>query len=165
VSLKVTLTTKLATPVLPWESLALHVTVVCPTEKLLPDAGLHVAVIVPSTASVAGTGSHVTTAVPDGLLVTPPAPAGTCTTGGVVSRTVTVAVAVFVPSLHVIAASPSGRCAVAAKACPGPPVGVHVASTPERTLTLKVTSAPVLSVASTGDATSIEMGGGAADAP
>jgi hypothetical protein len=42
---------------------------------------------------------------------------------------------------------------------------VHVASTPVRTLTLKVTSAPALSVASTGDVTSIEIGGGAADAP
>jgi hypothetical protein len=42
---------------------------------------------------------------------------------------------------------------------------VHVASTPDRTFTLKVTSAPALSVASTGDVRSIEIGGGAADAP
>lgn len=165
VSLNVTFTTNLPTPVLPWLSVALHVTVVCPTEKLLPDGGLHVAVSVPSTASVADTGAHVTTAVPDGLFAAPAAPPGTCTIGAVVSRTVTVAVAMFVPSLHVMLEFPSGKCAVAAKACPGPPVGVQVASTPDRTLTLKVTSAPPLSVASTGDVTSIEMSGGAADAP
>ena len=61
----VTLTANVAAPVFPWPSVALHVTVVCPTAKLLPEGGLHVAVSVPSTASVAETGSHVTTAVPE----------------------------------------------------------------------------------------------------
>src|ERR671922_210645 len=48
-----TVTSKLAEPVLPWESVAVQVTVVVPTGKVLPDAGAHVGVIGPSTMSLA----------------------------------------------------------------------------------------------------------------
>ncbi len=42
-----------AVPVLPWASVAEHVTSVSPTGKPLPDAGTHVVDRLPSTASVA----------------------------------------------------------------------------------------------------------------
>jgi hypothetical protein len=53
VSFSVTVTVKEAEPVFPCESVAVHVTVVVPTGKLLPDAGLHVGVNDPSTMSFA----------------------------------------------------------------------------------------------------------------
>ena len=47
-STRFTVTSKSALPVLPCESVALQVTVVVPTGKVLPDAGLHVGVSGPS---------------------------------------------------------------------------------------------------------------------
>src|SRR4029078_7888162 len=40
------------TATLPWESVAVHVTVVLPTEKTLPDAGAPTAVATPSTTTI-----------------------------------------------------------------------------------------------------------------
>jgi hypothetical protein len=88
VSLNVTVTSKLLLPVLPWLSVAVHVTVVVPTGKLSPELWLHVGVSEPSTVSLAVAGLHVTTAVPPGVVVVPLAPDGTETVGGVVSWTV-----------------------------------------------------------------------------
>src|SRR5436190_1196885 len=68
VSLRLTVTVKDAEPVFPCESVALHVTVVVPTGKLLPDAGLHVGVSGPSTVSFALAAPYVT-AAPPGLSV------------------------------------------------------------------------------------------------
>jgi hypothetical protein len=67
-------------------------------------------------------------AVPEGLFVSPVAPEGTFTVGGVVSCTVTVAFALLPPlSVQAIVEVPIGRCAVALNAMPVP-AGVHVTS-------------------------------------
>jgi hypothetical protein len=84
VSSMLTVTVKDAEPVFPCESVALHVTVVVPTGKVLPDAGLHVGVSGPSTMSVAVASPYVT-AFPPGLSVEVETFAGGVTVGGVVS--------------------------------------------------------------------------------
>ena len=90
VSLKVTVTVKLALPVLLWLSVAEHVTVVGPTGKWLPDAGVQIGVRAPSTVSVAVTSpSGQVTVIPEWSLVVPPLLTGTETVGGVVSWTMT----------------------------------------------------------------------------
>ena len=110
VSTNVTVTVKLALPVFPCVSVALQVTVVVPTGKLLPEAGAHVVGSAPLTLSFAVAAGHVTIAVPDGEFVVPLAPAGTETEGGVVSRTTTVSLAGgFVPSVQSIVEVPSGK--------------------------------------------------------
>ena len=53
VSIRTTVIVKLFWAPLPCESVALHVTVVGPTGKLLPEAGAHVGEIAPSTLSFA----------------------------------------------------------------------------------------------------------------
>src|SRR5580658_5331419 len=58
-----TVTAKLALDALPAASLAVHMTVVVPMAKVLPDGGLHVTGSVPSTMSVA-LAAKVTTAPP-----------------------------------------------------------------------------------------------------
>jgi hypothetical protein len=68
-------------------SLAVHVTVVVPTGKTLPDAGAQTTGRSPSTRSKADA-VNVTTA-PPGSSVSTAISAGTVTTGGVVSRMVT----------------------------------------------------------------------------
>jgi hypothetical protein len=166
VSRNVTVTAKLALPVLLWLSVALQVTVVVPTTKLLPEAGTQDAGSAPSTVSLAVASGHVTIAVPESELVVPLAPLGTETVGGVVSWTVTFAAALFVPSVQLMVEAPSGKCEVASKSIPGPPAGVQVTSRSTCDFTWYVTSAPEPSVASTGaDGTSIVMGGGALGPP
>ena len=91
VSFSVTVTVKEAEPVLPCESVAVHVTVVVPTGKLLPDAGLHVGVSGPSTMSFAVASPYVTV-FPPGSSVVVETFDGTVTVGDVVSCTVTVPV-------------------------------------------------------------------------
>jgi hypothetical protein len=49
----VTVTVKVQVPVLPDPSVAVHVTVVVPTGKLVPDAGTHMTVASPVQASFA----------------------------------------------------------------------------------------------------------------
>jgi hypothetical protein len=166
VSTNVTVTAKPALPVLLWVSVALQVTVVVPTAKLLPEAGTHDADNAPSTVSFAVASGHVTIAVPEGEFVVPLAPAGTETVGGVVSWTVTSAASLFVPSVQLMVETPSGKCAVALKSIAGPPAGVHVTSRGTCDFTWYVTSAPEPSVASTGMAgRSIEIDGGALELP
>src|SRR5207244_10511677 len=113
VSLRDTVTVKEAEPVLPCASVALHVTVVVPTGKLLPDGGLHVGVSEPSTMSVAVASPYVTV-FPPGSSVEVVTFAGTVTLGGVVSSTVTVPVACTgvrssVVVLQVTVVCPSGK--------------------------------------------------------
>src|SRR5919199_6669565 len=113
VSLRFTVTVKEAEPVFPCESVALHVTVVVPTGKLLPDGGLHVGVSGPSTTSVAVASPYVTV-VPPGLSVEVETFEGGVTAGAVVSRTVTVPVACTgvepsVVALQVTVVCPSGK--------------------------------------------------------
>jgi hypothetical protein len=91
VSFSVTVTVKEAEPVFPCESVALQVTVVVPTGKVLPEDGLHVGVSEPSTVSFALASPYVT-AFPPGLSVEVVTFAGGVTVGGVVSCTVTVPV-------------------------------------------------------------------------
>jgi hypothetical protein len=76
-----------ALPVLPCASVAVHVTVVLPTGKVEPDAGEHIGAIGPSTASLAVAVN--VSAFPAGDVALSAMSAGTVTTGGVVSRTVT----------------------------------------------------------------------------
>jgi hypothetical protein len=113
VSSRLTVTVKEAEPVFPCESVAVHVTVVVPTGKVLPEAGLQVGVSAPSTVSLAVAAPYVT-AVPPGLSVEVETLAGAVTTGGVVSSTVTVPVACTgvwssVVVLQVTVVCPSGK--------------------------------------------------------
>ena len=79
-----TVTLKLEVPVFPAASLAVHVTAVVPTEKLVPDAILHVGPLVTSLSSVAET-EYVTVGVPVGDSVEIVMSEGTVTDGAVVS--------------------------------------------------------------------------------
>jgi len=87
VSFDCTVTVNEALPVLPWESVAVHVTVVVPRGNVLPEAGEQLGVSEPETRSLADA-ENVTT-VPAGLLVAVVIAAGTVTEGGVVSTTAT----------------------------------------------------------------------------
>src|ERR1700730_13867612 len=107
---------KLAVPVLPCASVALHVTVVCPTGKVAPDAGEQVGVIAPSRLSVA-VAEKVTT-LPVLTVVVWLMSAGAWTTGGVVSTRVMVILKLAVPvlpcasvALHVTVVCPTGKVA------------------------------------------------------
>jgi hypothetical protein len=71
-----------------WASVAVHVTVVAPTENVVPEAGLQLGVIEPSTLSLA-LAEYVTTAPPGCPVVTVKSP-GTVIVGGVVSTRFTV---------------------------------------------------------------------------
>ncbi len=79
----VTVTVKLAVPVLPAASVAVQLTVVGPTGNRDPEAGTQAGVRAPSTSSVA-LAVNVTTA-PVGPVAGTVMSAGTVTTGGVVS--------------------------------------------------------------------------------
>ena len=79
-----TVTVKLAVPVLPAASDAEQVTVVVPTEKLLPDAGVHVGPLVTSLSSLAET-EYVMVGVPVGVSVETIMSEGTVTVGLVLS--------------------------------------------------------------------------------
>src|SRR5438094_645551 len=82
-----TVTPKLALPVLPCESVAVHVTVVVPLAKVLPEGGEQLAEMLPSTASLAD--AENVTAAPEGTVAGTVMSEGTETSGGVVSTTVT----------------------------------------------------------------------------
>src|SRR5205809_6654310 len=73
---------------LPCASVAVHVTVVLPSAKVLPEAGVELTVTSPSTISSA-LAVKVTTA-PAALVASAVMSAGTVIAGGVMSRTVTV---------------------------------------------------------------------------
>ena len=79
-----TVTLKLAVPVFPAASDAVHVTVVVPMEKLVPDATLHVGPLVTSLSSLAET-EYVMVGVPVGDSVETVMSEGTVTVGLVVS--------------------------------------------------------------------------------
>jgi hypothetical protein len=85
---KVTVTVKLFVLVLPAASVAVAVTLVVPTGKVLPDAGLKTTGTFPLTVSSAD--PEKLTTVPAGLVVFTVGTIGSVRTGGVVSRTVTV---------------------------------------------------------------------------
>jgi hypothetical protein len=129
VSLRLTVTVKDAEPVFPCESVAVHVTVVVPTGKVLPEAGLQVGVREPSTMSVAVASPYVT-ALPAGSSVEVETFAGGVTAGGVVSCTVTVPVACTgvessVVVLQVTVVCPSGKWPVTEKSpLPAAPAGL-----------------------------------------
>jgi hypothetical protein len=89
VSTKLTVTEKLADPVLPAPSVAEHVTVVVPTEKFDPDPGEQEGAKLPATASLAEPDPKVTV-LPPALDVDTETSAGGVTTGSVVSTTCTV---------------------------------------------------------------------------
>src|SRR5919205_256239 len=133
VSFRLTVTVKEAEPGFPCESVALHVTVVVATGKLLPHGGLHVGVSGPSTTSVAVASPYVTV-FPPGSSVVVETFAGAVTVGGVVSCTVTVPVcstgvrsSVVVSQVTVVC--PRGKWSVAVKSpLPTVPAGLsHVA--------------------------------------
>ena len=118
----------------PRVSVAVHVTGVLPMLNELPDAGEHVmdaGSLTPLT-SAAVTVQLTTALEPD---VVPVGLGSGPKEGGVVSCTVTLASSLLVPSLQLIVESPIGKCAVTEKSCPGPPSGVHVASSPARSIT------------------------------
>src|SRR5262245_24112836 len=73
---------------LPWASVALHVTVVCPTGKFEPEAGAHVTATEPSTRSVAVGFVYVIVFPPGFDVVSVMSPCAAIT-GGVVSVTTT----------------------------------------------------------------------------
>ena len=79
-----TVTVKLEVPVLPAASDAEHVTVVVPTEKLVPDVGVHVGPLVTSLSSLAET-EYVMVGVPVGVSVETVMSEGTVTVGSVLS--------------------------------------------------------------------------------
>ena len=80
----VIVTVKLVEPSFPASSYAVHVTVVVPTEKLLPDDGVHVGPLVTSLSSLAET-EYVMVGVPVGVSVETVMSEGTVTVGLVVS--------------------------------------------------------------------------------
>src|SRR5919197_5574842 len=80
VSTRFTMTLKLALPVLPCESVAVHVTCVVPSGNVLPEGGLHVGVSGPSVSSFA-LAENVTVAPAVDSVSTEKSP-GTDTTGG-----------------------------------------------------------------------------------
>ena len=83
-SVNVTVTVNVAEPVFPSPSVALHVTVVVPTEKLLPDVVVHVGPLVTSLSSLAET-EYVMVGVPVGVSVETVMSEGTVTVGSVLS--------------------------------------------------------------------------------
>jgi hypothetical protein len=87
-----TVTTKLAEPVLPAASVAVHATVVEPSANSEPDALSHVAATLPSTASKADAAPYETGA-PAALVASAVLSPDAVTTGAVVSRTVIVKLA------------------------------------------------------------------------
>jgi len=87
-----TVTVKVALPVLPAESVAVQVTGVAPSLNVLPEAGVQVVATEPLTESVADA-AKLTTA-PAALVASAVMFAGTVTAGFVVSKTVTVRFAV-----------------------------------------------------------------------
>jgi hypothetical protein len=90
--LSFTVTLNVPDPLLCRLSAAVHVTVVCPTGNVAPEAGEQAGVIEPSTRSVAETPEKGTAAPPDPLASKGPMFAGTWTIGPNVSLTVTVKV-------------------------------------------------------------------------
>ena len=97
VSTSVTVTLKEAEPWLPWVSVAVQLTLVVATRKFVPDAGEQVGVMAPSMLSLAE--AVKVTLLPDAVVVVVVMSAGTVTTGGVVSTSVTVIVNEPVPLL------------------------------------------------------------------
>jgi len=89
-STSTTVTLKDAVAVFPCASVALQVTVVVPTGKVLPELGLQLGVSAPSTLSVAL--AVYVTGTPLALVALTVMSAGTVTTGGVVSVIATVTV-------------------------------------------------------------------------
>src|SRR5712691_1165170 len=119
-----TRTVKDATPVLPWASVATHVTVVVPNPNVEPEAGVQTGVSLPSTRS-----SAVTTKIPRAP-VEPVAsrlmPVGDVIVGGVVSTTMTSKdLDAKLPwesfAVHITVVAPSGNMELE--------VGVHWAAT------------------------------------
>jgi len=107
-----TVTLKLALDELPWASVATHVTGFVPTGNVDPDAGMQFGVTAPSTRSVA-VAANVTTA-PFGPVASAVTLDGTVGSGGVVSATVMVKLAVAVlpaasPAVQATVVVPSGK--------------------------------------------------------
>jgi hypothetical protein len=132
-STRFTVMLKLALPVLPCESVAVHVTFVVPTGKVLPEAGLQVGVIAPSALSVA-LAENVTVAPPVDSVSTEKS-LGTFTTGAVVSVSVTVTVKEAEPvfpcasvALQVTVVVPTGNVL--------PEAGLHVGVSEPSTMSL-----------------------------
>jgi hypothetical protein len=92
-STNLTTTWNVPVPVFPLGSVALHVTMVDPTANVVPAAGVHVPRIEPPTASDADGTSYVTVVPPVSVVVRATS-ASDPNLGAVVSRTVTVPVAV-----------------------------------------------------------------------
>ena len=83
-----TVTVNEAVRLLPRVSVAEHVTVVAPSGNVMPLGGAQLTTMLPSTMSMAD--AEKVNGAPDGLVASSVAFPGTVTTGGVVSRTVTV---------------------------------------------------------------------------
>ena len=145
-----TVTVKVIVRVLPRVSEAVHVTVVVPIGKKLPDAGTQVTGRTPSTRSTAVGGGQVTNApapVPGTVMLPKPV-----ITGGVVSTTMTWNEAEPVllwesVAVQVTVVSTSGNMLPDA----GAQVGVMLPSTMSNAVAVNVTTAPPGPVASRGD--------------
>jgi hypothetical protein len=132
-----TVTEKLARPLLPAPSVAVHSTVFVPSAKVLPDPGLQLGVTLPLTVSVAETPVKFTLA-PAGLVASAVSVPGTVTIGAVVSRTVTVKLPLALlpelsAALQLTVVAPSGNVLPEAGLQLGLklPLTVSVAETPE----------------------------------
>ena len=128
-----TVTMNEADPLLPRASLAVQFTVVGPSGKIVPLAGLHVGGTMPSMVSVADVVK--VNAPPVAPVASIVALAGTVTTGGVVSATVTVNDAVLMfprasLAVQLTVVVPSGNVA--------PLAGVQVTATVPSTASLAV---------------------------
>ena len=86
-SVNVTVTVNVAEPTFPALSVALHVMVVVPTAKLVPDAMSHVGPLATLTLSVAVTSEYVTV-VPEGVDAAIIMSEGTVTVGGYIGAIV-----------------------------------------------------------------------------
>lgn len=133
--------TSVVVPVRPLVSVALHVTVVCPTGNFVPETGLHVAGMVPSMASIAEL-VNVATAPPASVAASVWSP-DVVIVGGVAWTSVTVKVPEpLVPKiesvpLHVTVVAPgaktvpeAGAHVTAVTGDPAVQVGVNVATVP-----------------------------------
>jgi hypothetical protein len=144
VSTSATLTAKLALPMFPLVSAAVHVTVVVPTANGEPLAGLQLGVIAPSTLSVA-VAANIPIATPPSTFVVRFRGPGTTTIGAVSSISVTVTGSVAPPVLPEASVEEHETIVVPTPNW-DPDAGEHViagaASTSSLTVAVYVTASP-----------------------
>jgi hypothetical protein len=156
-STSTTVTSKSALPVFPWESVAVQVTFVVPSGKVLPEAGLQLTGTGPSTLSFAL--AEKVTVVPPVDSVSTEKSSGTVTTGAVVSLIVTVTVKEAEPvfpcesvALHMTVVVPTGNLL--------PDEGLHVGVSGPSTMSFAVAS-PYVTVVPLGSLVDVDTFDGA----